>query len=82
MVGVVKNLNSAGDVKTSRLDPWAEKIPWSESESRSVVLDALWPNGLYSAWNSPGQNTGVDSHIPHGNPFQYSCLENPKDGGV
>ena len=38
---MVKNLNSAGDVKTSRLDPWAEKIPWSESESRSVVLDAL-----------------------------------------
>ena len=27
------------------------------SESRSVVQ----PNGLYSPWNSPGQNTGVDS---------------------
>ena len=50
--------------------------------SRSVVSDSLQPHGLYSAWNSPGQNTGVDSHIAHGNPFQYSCLENPKDGGV
>ena len=33
-----------------------------ESESRSVVSDSLWPHGLYSLWNSPGQNTGVGSH--------------------
>jgi len=33
----------------------------SESESRSVVSDSLWPNGLYSPWNSLGQNTGVGS---------------------
>ena len=32
-----------------------------ESESRSVVSDSLWPNGPYSPWNSPGQNTGVGS---------------------
>ena len=24
-------------------------------------LDSLWPHGLYSPWNSPGQNTGVGS---------------------
>ena len=30
-----------------------------ESESCSVVSDSLQPQGLYSAWNSPGQNTGV-----------------------
>ena len=29
-----------------------------ESESRSV---SLWPHGLHSPWNSPGQNTGVGS---------------------
>ena len=33
----------------------------SESESRSVVSDSLQPHGLYSPWNFPGQNTGVDS---------------------
>ena len=33
----------------------------SESESRSVVSSALWPHGLYSPRNSPGQNTGVGS---------------------
>ena len=30
-----------------------------ESESHSVVSDSLQPHGLYSPWNSPGQNTGV-----------------------
>ena len=32
-----------------------------QSESRSVVSDSLRPHGLYSAWNSPGQNPGVGS---------------------
>ena len=32
-----------------------------ESESYSVVSDSLQPHGLYSPWNSPGQNTGVGS---------------------
>ena len=32
-----------------------------ESESQSVMSDSLWPHGLYSPWNSPGQNTGVGS---------------------
>ena len=31
----------------------------TESESHSVVSDSLWPHGLYSPRNSPGQNTGV-----------------------
>ena len=34
-------------------------VKWSES--RSVMSDSLWPHGLYSPWNSPGQNTGVGS---------------------
>ena len=28
----------------------------------SVVSDSLQPHGLYSPWNSPGQNSGVGSH--------------------
>ena len=32
-----------------------------ESESCSVVSRSLRPRGLYSPWNSPGQNTGVGS---------------------
>ena len=33
-----------------------------ECESQSVVSGSLQPIGLYSPWNSPGQNTGVGSH--------------------
>ena len=32
-----------------------------ESESRSVMSNSLESYGLYSPWNSPGQNTGVGS---------------------
>ena len=32
-----------------------------ESEHRSIVSDSLQPCGLYSPWDSPGQNTGVGS---------------------
>ena len=46
------------------------------SESHSVMSNSLRPHGLFSPWNSPGQNTGV------GNPFdsqprvrtQVSCI--------
>ena len=45
------------------LAPWKESCnkPKSESESCSVVSDSLRPHGLYSPWNSPGQNIGVGS---------------------
>ena len=32
---------------------------WLESDSHSVVSDSLRPQGLYSPWNPPGQNTGM-----------------------
>ena len=32
-----------------------EEVKWSHSD----VSDSLWPHGLYSPWNSPGQNIGV-----------------------
>ena len=35
---------------------------WVKSKSHSVVSDSLQPHGIYSPRNSPGQNTGVDSH--------------------
>ena len=37
-------------------------VAWPHvSESHSVESDSLRPHGLYSPWNSPGQNTEVDS---------------------
>ena len=44
-----------------QLNLWGKKrklLDQSESESRSVVSNSLQ---LCSPWNSPGQNTGVDS---------------------
>ena len=35
-----------------------------ESESHSVVSDSLRSHGLYSLWNSPGENAGVGSLSP------------------
>ena len=40
---------------------WYLYVHESESESHSVVSDSLWLRGLYSSWNSLGQNTGVGS---------------------
>ena len=34
------------------------------NESHSVVSNSLRPHGLYSPWNSVGQNTGVGSLSP------------------
>ena len=50
-------------------DEWKNNYTWqkiqndneSESEICSVLSDCLWPQELYSPWNSPGQNTGVGS---------------------
>ena len=43
------------------VSPRIGRIFFSESESYSVVYDSLRPRGLYSPWDSPGQNTGVGS---------------------
>ena len=34
---------------------------WKWSENHLVMSNSLWPHGLYSPWNSPGQNAGVGS---------------------
>ena len=58
--------------KPGRYSPWSCKeldtteqltlvMKQSESEGHSVVSDTLRSHGLYSPWNSPGQNTGMGS---------------------
>ena len=41
-----------------------------------MVSNSLWPRGLYSPWNSPGQNTGVGmlSLLQGIFPTQVSCI--------
>ena len=45
---------------TKELTP-PEEVTIREGESQSVVSHSLQPHGLYSPWNSTGQNTGVGS---------------------
>ena len=48
--------------------PLKEKTPNTVSESRLVMSDSLPPHGLYSPWNSPGQNTGMGNLSNPGSP--------------
>ena len=49
-------------VQNSSSIKWCDWIScFKESENHSIVSYSLWPCGLYSPWNSPGQNTGVGS---------------------
>ena len=41
--------------------PYAFLFKTEKSVSVSVMSNSLWPHGLYSLWNSLGQNTGVGS---------------------
>ena len=49
-------------VKYSVFDTFNSK-PFNQGLMQPVLSDHLRPRGLYSPWNSPGQNTGVSSHI-------------------
>jgi len=52
--------------KISKITLWRNLMsPESESERHSLLSDSLWPHGLYSPWNSPGQNTGVGLAVPY-----------------
>ena len=42
--------------------PCPSLSPSEWSESHSLMSDSLQPHGLYSPWNSLGQNTQVGSH--------------------
>ena len=57
-----RNSKCREDVKKREsLGTVGETVNWCERESRSLVSDSLRPHGLYSPWNSSGQNTGVGS---------------------
>ena len=58
---------SSCEVFIGGMDGWIDRpmdATWRyiEKWSHSVMSDSLWTHGLYSPWNSPGQNTGVGSH--------------------
>ena len=48
------------DLRVLRFYIILKALTW-QNESCSIVSDSLWHHGLYSPWNSPGQNTVVGS---------------------
>ena len=61
---VILNIHSVSD--TVKHPALSHVVPTSSptsevSESHSVVSNSLWPYGLYSPWNSLGQNARVGS---------------------
>ena len=54
--------------KRCRFDPWVRKISWSRK----------WqPTPVFLLGKSQGQK-----NLEGSSPLQYSCLENPRDGGA
>ena len=64
-------------------NPWAGKIPW---RMERLTTPVFWPgefHGLYifhALYIFPG--SGRSPGEGNDNPLQYSCLENPMDGGA
>ena len=52
-------------------DPWVGKIPWRRERLPTPVF---WPGEFHGLYNVYREGNGT--------PLQYSCLENPKDGGA
>ena len=77
-----------GSLGGPQFDPRVRKIPWRRAwQSTSVFLDLPGgSDGIESAcnvgdWGSiPGSGRSLGGG--HGNPRQYSCLENPTDRGA
>ena len=75
-------------MQETRFDSWVGKIPWRHDRlSTPELLD--FPGG--STGKESACNAGDLGSIPglgrslegrHGNPLQYSCLENPMDRGA
>ena len=80
---------SVGD----RFTPWVGKMPWrrtqqsSNSRLRNSMDRGAWQATGHGS-KSQGHNLAVKSQINAlngegtGTPLQYSCLENPMDGGA
>ena len=89
---LLRGKQSVSQFKRGGFSPWVEKIPWRRDRLPTpVFMD--FPDG--SDGKESACNAGDLGSIPgsgrsprggHGNPFQYSCLENPpwteKPGGL
>ena len=83
MAQLVKNPPAMNQTGRPRFDSWVRKIPWRRGRLPTPVFFGF-PSGLDN--KEPTCNAGDLGSVPglgrfpgggHGNPLQYSCLENP-----
>ena len=91
---VAQMLKRLSAVRETWFDPWVRKIPWRSKWQPSPVLlpgKSHRRRSLvgYSPWGCKESDTAEQLHFTHsvygegnGTPLQYSCLENPIDGGA
>ena len=58
---IYKKNKTVNNENTWRLNSTFLNNEQVESESCLIVSNSFWPHGLYSPWNSLGENTGVGS---------------------
>ena len=61
LAGSLQDLSSPMRDLNPRAWQWKQGVLTTEEWKWRVVSNSLRPHGLYSPWNSPGQNTGVGS---------------------
>ena len=65
---------------------WGTKVPHAWSKNKIKIRESGGSDGKASAYNvgDPGPISGLGSSPEegNGNRLQYSCLENPVDGGT
>ena len=77
---------NAGAGKRCGFNPWVGKIPWGRDRLPVFLGFSGGSDGKESACSAgdlgliPG--SGRSPGGGHGNPLQYSCLENPMDRGT
>ena len=84
---MVKNLPAKQPSRRPGFNSWFGKMPWSRLWQPAPVFLPVTSHGQRSlAGNSPWGNKELDTtkQVGEGNgtPLQYSCLENPMDGGT
>ena len=84
---MVKNLPAKQPSRRPGFNSWFGKMPWSRLWQPAPVFLLVTSHGQRSlAGNSPWGNKELDTTKQvgegNGNPLQYSCLENPMDGGT
>ena len=82
---LVKNLPAMQETPVRFLD-WKDLLEKGQATHSSILGLPLWSDGKECACNAGdlGLITGL-GRFPgggHGNPLQYSCLENPMDRGA